>query len=62
MINSLQVPFSVSALDKSDFTLVELDDEISEEFNVYYAGWNATLEDAESAIAIHHPSTDEKTY
>ncbi len=45
---------------KSDFTLVELDDAIPEEYNVYYAGWNATLEDAESAIAIHHPSTDEK--
>lgn len=44
----------------SDFTLVELDDPINPAFDVSYAGWDATGATGTSAIAIHHPNTDEK--
>lgn len=44
----------------SDFTLVELDDPIDPAFNVHWAGWDATAGDNPSAVAIHHPNTDEK--
>jgi len=44
----------------SDFTLVELDDAINPAFDVSYAGWDATGATGTTAIAIHHPNTDEK--
>lgn len=44
----------------SDFTLVELDDEVDPAFGVAYAGWDANGANASSATAIHHPNTDEK--
>jgi len=49
-----------SAYSASDFTLVELDDPINPVFNVHWAGWDRTSNDATSAVAIHHPNTDEK--
>lgn len=45
----------------SDFTLVELDDEPLPEFDVVLAGWDRSSADASMAVAIHHPSTDEKS-
>jgi len=44
----------------SDFTLVELDDPVDPAFNVHWAGWDRTDGDPTSAVAIHHPDTDEK--
>ncbi len=44
----------------SDFTLLEIDDPIPREYEVYFAGWDATGSTPSGAIAIHHPSTDEK--
>jgi subtilisin-like proprotein convertase family protein len=44
----------------SDFTLVELDEDPDPTWAVAYAGWDATGADHPSAIAIHHPNTDEK--
>lgn len=45
----------------SDFTLVELDDPVSETANAYFAGWNANEETtSDTTICVHHPSTDEK--
>ena len=44
----------------SDFTLMELDSAPDPAFGVTFAGWNATGADASSAVAIHHPSVDEK--
>lgn len=44
----------------SDFVLVELDDPISPTANAYLAGWDASAAPISSAIAIHHPRTDEK--
>ncbi len=44
----------------SDFTLMELDSPPDPSFGVTFAGWDATGADATSAVAIHHPSVDEK--
>jgi lysyl endopeptidase len=44
----------------SDMTLMELDDPINPAYDVYYAGWDRSGVDATSAVAIHHPNTDEK--
>lgn len=44
----------------SDMTLVELDDPISEAFNVHFAGWDRRNYTPTSAVAIHHPNGDEK--
>ncbi len=45
----------------SDFTLVRLDDPPNPNWRVTYAGWNRTEADPTSAVAIHHPSGDEKS-
>lgn len=45
---------------KSDFALVKLNKMPEAKWGVTYAGFDATGEDASSAVAIHHPSTDEK--
>ena len=52
--------FFRAASSASDFTLVELDDAINPAFDVSWAGWDATGANGTSAIAIHHPNTDEK--
>lgn len=44
----------------SDFTLVELDDDPEEAFNVHWAGWDRSDAAPPQAVTIHHPSTDEK--
>lgn len=44
----------------SDFTIVELDDPVNPSAEAYRAGWNAEETIATSAIAVHHPSNDEK--
>ncbi|MCB0207988.1 MAG: proprotein convertase P-domain-containing protein [Anaerolineae bacterium] len=44
----------------SDFTLVELDDPIDAAVNAYWAGWDNGSTTPLSAVAIHHPNTDEK--
>jgi len=44
----------------SDFSLLELTETPSEDFAVYYAGWDASGTTPAGAIAIHHPSGDEK--
>ncbi len=44
----------------TDFTLVELNDPIANDINAFYAGWNRTGANPESAIGIHHPAVAEK--
>ena len=44
----------------SDFTLVELDEDPDPSWDITYAGWDRTGADASTAVAIHHPSCDEK--
>jgi subtilisin-like proprotein convertase family protein len=46
--------------DPSDMTLVLLDDDPDPEWQVGFAGWDRGTHDAPSAVAIHHPNTDEK--
>jgi V8-like Glu-specific endopeptidase len=46
---------------KSDFTLVKLNSHPELRWNVNYAGWDRTGADATTAVAIHHPNTDEKS-
>jgi len=45
----------------SDFTLVELDEDPDPSFNVYFAGWSRGNIAPSKAVAIHHPSCDEKS-
>ncbi|MEE9343898.1 MAG: hypothetical protein V3V12_09735 [Gammaproteobacteria bacterium] len=43
-----------------DITLLELDDLPEPSFNVFYSGWNRTVNAAIGAVGIHHPNADEK--
>lgn len=45
----------------SDFTLVELDSPPNPAHRVTFAGWNRSGAEATTAVAIHHPNTDEKS-
>ncbi len=45
----------------SDVTLVELEEAPDPAFGVTFAGWDASGAVPAAAIAIHHPSTDEKS-
>jgi len=49
-----------SGYSSSDFTLVELGSAPNPAWKVTYAGWDRTGAEATTAIAIHHPNTDEK--
>lgn len=44
----------------SDFAIVKLNQAPNPEWEVTYAGWDRSGENAEMAVAIHHPATDEK--
>jgi len=44
----------------SDFTLVELTENIPSSYNVHFAGWNNVNTPATSSTCIHHPSGDIK--
>lgn len=46
---------------RSDFTLVKLLKDPNPEWNVNYAGWDATPAFGTKAVGIHHPNTDEKS-
>ncbi len=45
---------------RSDFDLIELDALPDPDWEVAYAGWDHSGDDASSSVGIHHPSTDEK--
>jgi hypothetical protein len=45
----------------TDLTLLELDEVPDPAFGVRYAGWDRSDDVPTSAVAIHHPSTDEKS-
>ncbi len=45
----------------SDFYLLELSEEPDPDFGVNYAGWDRTATVPSAAVAIHHPSTAEKS-
>jgi lysyl endopeptidase len=51
----------VAEYEGTDVTLLELDDLPDPAFEVKYAGWNRGTGVPTSAVAIHHPGTDEKS-
>lgn len=52
----------LAANSKSDMTLVKLNSAPKAEWNVNFAGWDATATGHDSpAVAIHHPNVDEKS-
>ena len=44
----------------SDFGLLELSDTIPSNYNVFFAGWDNSVTNPTSQVAIHHPSGDVK--
>lgn len=44
----------------SDFALLEVEDEVPESWNTYYAGWDVSGLGATSGVGIHHPAGDRK--
>ncbi len=44
----------------SDVTLLEMDDEIPEEFGAFYNGWSRSTVASNGSYCIHHPNNDEK--
>ncbi len=46
---------------RSDFTIVKLLQSPKAEWNVNYAGWDASGDIGTASVAIHHPNTDEKS-
>jgi len=52
--------FFRAANQTTDFCLVELDEKPSEDFGVFYAGWDRSGDAPSSAAAIHHPQGDIK--
>ena len=46
--------------DGSDFLLVEVEDQIPSNWDVYFAGWDASGSGSGSGVGIHHPSGDVK--
>lgn len=46
--------------DKSDITLVELDDPVVEQANAFFSGWNLEFNAPSNTFCIHHPSGEEK--
>ncbi len=44
----------------SDFTLVEMDDEIPDEANAYFCGWDISSNLPSRGVVIHHPNLEEK--
>ncbi len=48
----------------SDFWLMELNQSIPEDYNVYFSGWNRTIESTieGTVVGIHHPSADIKKF
>lgn len=49
-----------SGFDGSDFVLFEIEDEIPDSWNPYFAGWDARNNGSSSGVGIHHPSGDIK--
>lgn len=46
--------------ENTDFTLLELESPVQDQFNPFYAGWNAEDIYPSEAVCIHHPGVEEK--
>lgn len=51
----------ISESRKSDFTLVRLNSNPNDAWNVRFAGWDNSGANATTAVAIHHPNVDKKS-
>ena len=49
-----------ATLSDSDFTLVELDDPVEKDFNLFFSGWNRGTALTDTSICVHHPGVEEK--
>jgi hypothetical protein len=49
-----------ATLNDSDFTLVELDDPVDRDFNLFFSGWNRGAALTDTSICVHHPGVEEK--
>ena len=49
-----------ASLQRSDFTLIELDDPVDPHLNLFFSGWDLNSELPDSSICIHHPGVEEK--
>lgn len=45
---------------KLDFTLLELDDPVPEEYNAHFSGWSASSQEPAFVACVHHPGGDVK--
>jgi lysyl endopeptidase len=45
---------------RSDLALVEIDDVLSDSYNVYFAGWDRSGDAAGRAVSVHHPDGSAK--
>ncbi len=50
----------VAEFQRTDFTLIELDDDVNPDFQPFYSGWNVDGEVFDTVLCIHHPQTEEK--
>lgn len=44
--------------DSLDFSLIEIDEKIPLEYNVYYSGWDLRPARFDSVVTLHHPNAD----
>ncbi len=51
----------VASSSSSDFTLVKLDEDIPQDYEPFYAGWDATDNNPQSGTCIHHPQGTPKS-
>jgi len=47
-------------LQRSDFTLLQLNEDVVDDANAYFAGWSASAESPIDVTTIHHANTEEK--
>ena len=57
---TLNNPPGNNQLAGSDFTLIELSNNIPTSYNAYYAGWDRSNSSASSGVSIHHPAGSAK--
>ncbi len=62
--NSMSGAIQRSRYTTSDFFLIEMNQNVPEEFNPFYAGWNRTTSStlSETIVGIHHPRGDIKKF
>jgi lysyl endopeptidase len=56
----MQDPNGAPIFGSSDVTLLELDDPLDPDFDLYLAGWSRADRAPGAAVAIHHPGVEEK--